>query len=508
MPRTLSLQNRIVILVTVVTVLMMAALVSFDSYSLRRSVEEAYVSQLDGITTAINGRYEESHAIQDVQQIFDYIQYKNENVLQLTLYGKQHILASTDRSLIGKPTPPELSPTLQNDLKLVSHSVSGKDDIPKVRLTAPLKEDGATVGAIELTVNTSANTELIQKRTQLIIAAGLAITLLLVITLWLIIRKLLIRPLMKIREAAISVKQGLRYRDIRLTGSQEIIEVAAAFNDMVHNLDGRYNELQQAVKTIQQTQKQLVESEKMVALGNLVAGVSHEINTPLGIGVTAASFLDEKSKEFAALYQENRMKRSDLDDYLKTVRETTGMIQTNLMRASELVKSFKQVAVDRSVETKRMFNIKEYIQEVLISLQPNLKKTKHQVTVRGGSGIDIFSDPGAVSQIVTNFIMNSLIHAYDEGDEGHISIDIAQHESELTITYADDGKGMPPEVVKHIFDPFFTTNRGGGGTGLGMHIVYNLVTQSLGGTIRCESEVGAGTAFIIQIPIREGAQHG
>lgn len=505
MSRTLSLQFRIVFLVTSVTVLMMSVIVWFDSYSLRKSVEEAYVSQLDGITTAINGRYEESHAIKDVQQIFDYIQYKNRNVLQLTLYGNQEVLASTDRSRIASPTPAELMPTLQTGRMLVTQTTRDQDGIPKARLTAPLKEDGLTIAAIELTVNTSENTELIRKRTQLIVFVALAITLLLVITIGLIIRKLLIRPLMKIREAAISVKQGLEYKEIKLNGSQEINEVASAFNDMVHNLDGRYNELQQAVQTIQQTQKQLVESEKMVALGNLVAGVSHEINTPIGIGVTAASFLAEKSKEFSALYHDNKMKRSDLEEYLKNVSDTTGMIQTNLQRASELVKSFKQVAVDRSVETKRNFKIKEYIREVLISLQPNLKKTKHHVAVSGRDGIEIFSDPGAVSQIVTNFIMNSLIHAYDDEAEGHISIDIAAHGNELTVTYTDDGKGMPPEVVKHIFDPFFTTNRGGGGTGLGMHIVYNLVTQSLGGTIRCESQVGAGTAFIIQIPINEGS---
>jgi signal transduction histidine kinase len=242
----------------------------------------------------------------------------------------------------------------------------------------------------------------------------------------------------------------------------------------------------------------------MVALGNLVAGVSHEINTPIGIGVTAASFMDEKSKNFQVLFQENNMKKSDLEEYLKTVRDTTGMIRTNLQRASELIRSFKQVAVDRSVEMKRKFNIKDYIQEVLVSLQPNLKKTKHQVTVNGEPGIEVFSDPGALSQIITNLLMNSLIHAYGPDDEGHISIAMAKQHNDLIIQYSDDGRGMPEEVVEQIFNPFFTTNRGGGGTGLGMHIVYNLVTQSLGGTIRCDSRAGTGTTFIIQIPFNEG----
>jgi two-component system, NtrC family, sensor kinase len=196
------------------------------------------------------------------------------------------------------------------------------------------------------------------------------------------------------------------------------------------------------------------------------------------------------------------MKKSDLDDYLKMIRETTGMIQTNLRRASDLIKSFKQVAVDRSAQTKRKFNIKSYIQEVLVSLQPNLKKTKHHVTVLGDDEIQLFNDPGAISQVITNLVMNSLIHAFDNETEGSIQIKITKHQNEVIIQYNDDGMGMTPDVVEQIFNPFFTTNRSGGGTGLGMHIVYNLVTQSLAGTIHCESKAGAGTMFMIQIPIK------
>jgi two-component system NtrC family sensor kinase len=500
----LSLQLKILILVTIVTVLMTSIIVWFDTYTLRKSVEETYVSQLDGMKTAINGRYEESHNIVDVQQIFDYIQYKNPNVLQLTLYGKEKVLASTERDRIGTPSPTELLDIIKFDETLVSHIRNEKDGIPKDRLTAPLKEDGVTIGAIELLINTSDSAALISKRTQIIIIVALAATLLLLIVLSFIIRKLLIQPLLRIREAATTFRKGLAYKEIKLNASYEITEVASAFNDMVSDLDGRYNELEQAMKTIKQTQKQLVESEKMVALGNLVAGVSHEINTPIGIGVTAVSYMDEKTRAFQALFLENKMKKSDLDDYLRTVRETTGMIQTNLQRASELIKSFKQVAVDRSAQTKRKFMIKSYIQEVLVSLQPNIKKTKHQVIVHGEEDIQLYNDPGAISQVVTNLIMNSILHAYSNTDEGTINIEIIRHLNELTIQYSDDGKGMPQEVMDQIFNPFFTTNRSGGGTGLGMHIVYNLVTQSLAGTIRCESTIGLGTRFIIQIPINEG----
>jgi two-component system NtrC family sensor kinase len=502
--RKLTLKNKILILVTIVTVLMMSVIVIFDSYILQKSVEETYVGQLEGITTAINGRYEESHSVEDVQQIFDYIQYKKENVLQLTLYGNNEILASTDRSRIGSPTPADLLDALKLEQTLITHIHNNEDGIHMVLLKAPLKEDGDTVGAIELLLNTTNETILIEDRIKLIVLVALGITVLLLVALWLIIRKLLILPLLKIRKAAISVKQGLEYEEIEIKASQEINEVATAFNDMVQNLEGRYKELQQALTTIKKTQKQLVESEKMVALGNLVAGVSHEINTPIGIGVTATSYLEEKTKDLLELYQQGKMKKSNLEDYLHTVNETMDMIQTNLVRASELVKSFKQVAVDQSIEIKRTFKIKEYIDHVLLSLKPNLKKTQHKIAVYCSEDIEIYSYPGAFSQIITNFVMNSLIHAYEDEDQGIISIQITKSDHGITIEYTDDGKGMSEYVVNQIFNPFFTTNRGGGGTGLGMHIVYNLVTQSLGGNLACESKLGVGTTFIIDIPIKIG----
>lgn len=498
--RRLSLQTKLLILVTIVTVPMMSVIVWFDTYSLRKSVEETYVSQLDGMTTAINGRYEESHSIEDVQQIFDYIQYKNPDVLQLTLFGEDKILASTDRDRIGIASPPNLLSMLEDDRTLVAHLNREADGIPKDRLTAPLKEDGVTIGAIELLIDTSDSKALIRTRVQIIIVVGLAITILLLLTLSYIIRKLLLRPLLKLRTAAVSVKQGLPYKDISLDSSQEINEVASAFNEMVINLEGRYTELKKALDIVKHTQKQLVESEKMVALGNLVAGVSHEINTPIGIGVTAVSFMDEKSKEFQAIYAAGKMKRSDLDEYLRVIQDTTGMIQTNLFRASELIRSFKQVAVDSSAQAKRRFKLKAYIQEVLVSLQPNLKKTKHRVEVHGSEHIELYTDPGTISQLMTNFIMNSLIHAFPDVEEGKIEIHVLEYNGKLTLRYSDNGKGMPPEVVSQIFEPFFTTNRSGGGTGLGMHIVYNLVVQSLGGTIACESKLGQGTVFTIEIP--------
>jgi signal transduction histidine kinase len=339
------------------------------------------------------------------------------------------------------------------------------------------------------------------------VVVGLICDIGFVILLWFSLRKLLVRPLLTLRQAAIAIKVGKRTKRLEMNASLEITEVADAFNDMVENLDARYGELRQALHTLQNTQEQLIQSEKMSALGRLVAGVAHEINTPLGVGVTAISYLDQRTKEFTELYGQNRMKKSDLESYIKMTQETTGIIQTNLLRASELIKSFKQVSVDQTHEEKRTFRLLEYIEDILRSLQPTIRKTKQRIAVLGDHNLEVSTNPGVVSQIVTNLVMNSLTHAYEPGDEGYMLIRIQCEEGHLAIQYADDGKGMTKDVADKIFDPFFTTNRSKGGTGLGMNIVYNLITQKLGGTIHCFSEPGRGTTFIIDIPTGQEKTH-
>jgi len=259
--------------------------------------------------------------------------------------------------------------------------------------------------------------------------------------------------------------------------------------------------LQESLQLIKRTQQHLVESEKMASLGGLVAGVAHEINTPVGVGVTASSFLEDKTKLFKRSVIDGRLKRSDLEKYLKVASESSSIIHKNLNRAADLIKSFKQVAVDQSGEVKRKFKLKQYTAELFISLRPKIKKTPHKIRFNCPEDLEIDSYPGIYSQIITNFIMNSLNHGFEEGEEGLITIDIKTDGRELLIEYIDDGKGMEKETLKKIFDPFFTTSRGLGGTGLGMHIVYNLVTLTLGGKIKCFSRPGEGTTFLIRIPV-------
>ncbi|MCP4022072.1 MAG: hybrid sensor histidine kinase/response regulator [Desulfobacteraceae bacterium] len=259
-------------------------------------------------------------------------------------------------------------------------------------------------------------------------------------------------------------------------------------------------ELKISLETLERARDQLVQSEKMAALGGLVAGVAHEINTPVGVGVTAASFLDAKTKEFKKVYSSGELKRSELENYLQTVEEVSNSVLINMERAAELISSFKQVAVDQSSENRRIFNLNEYINEILLSLRPRYKKTGHTITVKCDEDIEINSFPGAFSQILNNLIMNSLVHGFKEINNGEISINISKDKDTIVFVYKDDGAGMEEKQQEKAFDPFYTTMRGKGGTGLGMSIVFNLVTQKLNGGIDLQSSPGNGVCFTMKFP--------
>lgn len=279
----------------------------------------------------------------------------------------------------------------------------------------------------------------------------------------------------------------------------ETLTFVGIIRDITQRKEAEYK-LQTTLQELQNTQAELVQVEKMASLGGLVAGVAHEINTPIGVGLTAATHLKEQADELAQKFASGQLKKSDFQSFIDTASQSTSMIYANLNRASDLIRSFKQVAVDQTSEEKRQINVLGYVDEVLESLKPNLKRTKHQIAVSGDRDILISTHPGAVSQILTNLVMNSIIHAYDEEDQGHIKIHAERNDKAVSLTYSDDGKGMDEDVCAKIFEPFFTTKRGSGGSGLGMHILYNQVTQTLGGSIDLHSTPGRGTAFEITIP--------
>ncbi|MEZ5461691.1 two-component regulator propeller domain-containing protein [Dokdonella sp.] len=257
-------------------------------------------------------------------------------------------------------------------------------------------------------------------------------------------------------------------------------------------------ELQQTLDRLTLTQRQLLEAEKLASLGGLVAGIAHEINTPIGIGVTAASHLNEEARQLSRLLENGELKRSDLERFEHAVVEGAQIILRNLQRADRLIRSFKQVAVDQSTEDRRVVELGACVSEILTTLGPTLKKTPHTIALSCPEPVVCETSPGALYQIMSNLVMNSLLHAFSNEKPGKIEISIYQHESGIVIDYSDDGSGMDEVASARIFDPFYTTRRGSGGSGLGMHIVYNLVTQVLGGTIVVNSAPGEGIRICIR----------
>lgn len=279
------------------------------------------------------------------------------------------------------------------------------------------------------------------------------------------------------------------------------VQTHLALRQLQLDLIKKNEQLTQTLAELKTTQTQLIETEKMAALGKLVAGVAHEINTPIGTGITVASTLEHETQEFEQAVAQGQLKKSVLMGYLSKAKRSSQLLMSNLQRAGDLIQSFKQVAVDQTHLEQRVFLVKPYIEETLLSLTPQLRRTSHQVTVCGDDTITLNSCPGALSQIVTNLVMNSLTHAYQPEEQGQLRFEVEQHEHNVMICYTDDGCGIQPEHLDHIFEPFFTTARSRGGSGLGLAIIYNLVTQKLQGTIRCESTPGSGTQFMIEVPV-------
>jgi len=275
------------------------------------------------------------------------------------------------------------------------------------------------------------------------------------------------------------------------------------------SLEQRTQELKQQIEERKNAEKKLIQVEKMAALGDLVAGVAHEINTPVGIGITGISHLQDMITEFNTNFLKGKIKKSDLKNLLIDSEEACQMILTNLNRAAQLVSSFKQVAVDQTNDEIREIQMEKYFNEILLSLGPRMKKTGHTISLDCPDNIEITTFPGALSQIITNLIMNSVIHGFDNIKSGNISIVIRPDldgKKNTIINFSDDGKGMSAKDLEKLFDPFFTTKRGQGGTGLGMHLVYTLVVETLQGEINCTSEPGKGTLYKISIPNQLTAQ--
>ena len=285
--------------------------------------------------------------------------------------------------------------------------------------------------------------------------------------------------------------RAVQEREKQLQNLMEILE---------DRVSERTRELKENMEDLKRTQDKLILSEKMAALGGLVAGVAHEINTPIGVGVTAASHIRNKKDEIKELLDSDNLSREEFEDFLDLISESSDLILSNMRRASQLINSFKKVAVDQQMDELSSFELGSYLRDILNSLSPQFKAGHHSSVMLGDKSVMMNSYPGALAQIISNLVINSLIHGFEGLTEKQITISYESVEDRAIIHYRDNGVGISQKIRKQIFDPFFTTKRHKGGTGLGMHIVFNLVHQKLGGTIDLQ-ESDEGVCFRIDIPL-------
>jgi signal transduction histidine kinase len=326
-------------------------------------------------------------------------------------------------------------------------------------------------------------------------------------------------PLQQIMTAMRAITIGDYDREVQGTTARDEVgamaravevfrENAVAKRRTEEELRAAKEKAESALLELNTAQQNLIDAERLAALGGLVAGVAHEVNNPIGISLTVASSFARRTEMFEAeIRSDGGLRRSQLEDFVRTSRDASAQLVANLHRAGELIQSFKQVAVDRSHAERRQFSLSEATDQIIASLRPVLKRAPIELTVDMPEGLIIDGYPGSYGQILTNLFLNAVNHAFADGRSGMITIAARPRgQDDVEINFADNGAGMTPDVQRQAFDPFFTTRRNEGGTGLGLHIVYNLVTQQLGGRMMLESRLGQGTTFRIMMPrVAKGA---
>lgn len=288
--------------------------------------------------------------------------------------------------------------------------------------------------------------------------------------------------------------------------------IAAAIKLVWNDLKSAFKELkaykeqlevivEERTQALTESQNKLNEAEKMAALGRLVAGLAHEINTPIGVAMTASSHINEQNKKVKKSVVEATLTKPQLEGYLDQLDESANLVNANLFRAAELIADFKKVSVMTSHERKSTFNIAEVIENTLQTLQPVLTENNIELVLAINCKSDIYRDPANLIQTLNNLVLNSIHHGFEDSEDGNaIDVNVSEKHNKLVIVYKDNGSGISEEVKQHIFEPFYTTKRNNGGTGLGMHIVYNMVTQGLGGEIEIGSPT-RGAEFKLTIPL-------
>ncbi len=279
------------------------------------------------------------------------------------------------------------------------------------------------------------------------------------------------------------------------------IELESRVQHRTQELAAANTQLEETLDTLQRAQQELVRTEKLASLGSLVAGIAHELSTPVGNSLTVATTLVDRTRTFAEEAAGGPLRRSSLADFVAQVRQASDLLVRSLLSASELIGRFKRVAVDQTSAQRRRFDLAETLEEVVTTLRPQIKKTRHHIELAVPDGIDMLSYPGPIGQVIINLVNNALVHGFEDLAAGVVRIEAAvEAPDRVRVTVKDNGRGIPDEYQSRIFDPFFTTRLGQGGSGLGLHIVFNIVTRVLGGRTSVISRPGEGAAFVLDLP--------
>jgi len=374
-----------------------------------------------------------------------------------------------------------------------------------------VEPDDEVIGVVKIKVLMHGMNLIISNHVRNMIFLALVVVFFKILTVIILVNRVVTRRLSELAKQARSLGNQNWHTQINLEGSDELNLLAQALEsarellkkyseEMEYLVKEKTTSLKKTIINLEDRQKQLVRSEKMASLGRLVSGMAHELNTPIGASVTAASHFQHITFVIIEKFDNNRLKKTDLKKYFSDASKVSTILVDTLLKASELVQSFKQVSVDHMFTKRRKFNFKDNLQKVVNIFGSKIKQGNHQVEIICQDDIELDSYPWLFDQVFINLISNSLRYAFDGKKQGLIKIELKEEACGLLLRYCDNGVGIKDDIIKKIFDPFFTTGRNKGGIGLGMHLVYNIITEVFDGSIECKSHKQEGVIFLILIP--------